>query len=64
LSVTACIEYGYAYPSLEETQKNKDICDLYTGLWLRLLLAISTLHFSFAVAMRLRVDYTNKAGDL
>jgi hypothetical protein len=26
-SVTACIEYSYTYLSLEETQRNKDICD-------------------------------------
>jgi hypothetical protein len=58
------MEYSYTYPSLEETQKNKDICDPLHRSLAQLLLAVSTLHFSFAVAMRLRVDYTNKAGDL
>ena len=36
---------------------------LCTGLWLNIHLAISTQHFSIAVVMRPRVDYTNKAGD-
>ena len=58
------VEYSNTYPGLEKPRETRIYVILWTGLWLRLLLAISILHFSFAVAIRPHVGYTNKVGSL
>ena len=63
-SVTACIRIQQHLSRFrKKPEKQGHMWSFAQVFGSKLLLTVSTQHFSFVVAMRLHVDNTNKAGD-